>query len=49
MANLITGIDWIDHGLIPRPEPSEPSKEKGKGQSPDTEDQDDTHPPEEMR
>lgn len=45
MANLITGIDWIDHGLTPRREPREPAQEQGGGKSPDTEDKNDERVP----
>lgn len=28
MPRLLTGIDWLDHGLLPRSEPSEPTEEE---------------------
>lgn len=45
MANLITGLNCIDHGLIPRPEPSEPGDEQGEGESSEVEGQDDERVP----
>lgn len=40
MVNLITGIYWIDHGLIPRREPKEASEEQSHGEASEQDSQD---------
>lgn len=45
MANLITGIDWIDHGAVPRRRPSETMGPEDRDEGPAEERQDDERVP----